>query len=343
MKGNNNMGEKTLVSVIIPIYNVELYLEECIKSVINQTYKNLEIILIDDGSIDKSGEICDRFAKQDSRIKVIHKENEGLSVARNTGIDIAKGEYIQFVDADDYIDINMIKETCEKAIKYDIDIVTFGHYILNNGETHCEEYNNEIVEFNNIEAIQELMKDNVIRNYAWEKLIKRELFTEIRFPEGKRYEDIATTPLLFEKAKNVLLFNKPLYYYRQREGSILHEQTDELRIEYINTTIEVTNYLKKYEELKLYCDYSILSATVRVYNDIALYNLKNLLSNSSVQKMYDMTKKIMDNSEKEKFIVENMTKIFKVHLYFLIYNKDKYIKSHKYLPILCAEHDNYEK
>ena len=168
-----------LISVIIPVYNVEKYLKECLDSVINQTHKNIEIILIDDGSTDNSGKICDEYRKKDDRIIVIHKSNEGLSSARNDGLIHAKGKYIQFIDSDDYVNRDMLEITYSIIKKYNADVVTFSHYILNDGKAICDCSKEEKV-LNKMEAMKELLLDNKIRNYSWEKLWKKELFQDIK-------------------------------------------------------------------------------------------------------------------------------------------------------------------
>lgn len=293
--------------------------------------------MIDDGSTDESGKICDEYKKLDNRVIVIHKSNGGLSSARNEGLEKARGEYIQFIDSDDYVKKDMLETIHSIAEKYSADVVSFAHYILNNDKVICD-YSNEEKVFDSISAIKELLLDDKIRNYSWEKLWKRELFNDIKFPEGKNFEDIATTPFLFEKANKIVLYDYPNYYYRQREGSILHIPSEELSISYIDTTLAVNRYMKKYPELEQYCNYSIVAATIRVYNDIALYELKDLYKNPKVEQLYIMFKNIMTNKENEKMIVENMSTIFKLHLYYLLQDKKKYIENNKYLPKLCAEH-----
>lgn len=327
-----------LISVIIPVYNVEKYLKECLDSVINQTHKNIEIILIDDGSTDNSGKICDEYRKKDDRIIVIHKSNEGLSSARNDGLIHAKGKYIQFIDSDDYVNRDMLEITYSIIKKYNADVVTFSHYILNDGKAICDCSKEEKV-LNKMEAMKELLLDNKIRNYSWEKLWKKELFQDIKFPEGKKFEDIATTPFLFEKANKIILYDYPQYYYRQRQGSILHIPSEELSISYIDTTIMINEYMQKYTQLEQYCNYSIVAATIRVYNDIALYNLESLYNNNKTEQLYNILKNIMKDKYNEKMIVENMNTTFKMHLYYLLKDKEKYIKNNKYLPKLCVEHN----
>ena len=198
-----------LISIIIPVYNVEKYLERCVKSVINQTYKNLEIILVDDGAKDNSGKMCDELSKLDSRIKVIHKENGGLSDARNFGLKIATGDYIGFVDSDDYIADDMY-ETLYYTIKNnnaDISIVSFYEMYKEKVIGVRDSGNLEIL--SKQEAMKELLIDTKIQSYAWNKLFKKELFNDLKFPTGKNFEDIATTLLLFEKCDKVALLEKP--------------------------------------------------------------------------------------------------------------------------------------
>ncbi len=207
---------ENMISVIIPVYNVEQYLYDCLISVIDQSYFDIEIILVDDGSTDNSGEICNIFASRDERIKVIHKENGGLSSARNAGLDIARGKFIIFVDSDDYLNRDMIEKL-------------YGALELSKAEIACCDYttlkfNDEISD--NIEvlkqrdAISRLFDDDGFKCFAWNKIYKRSLFSNIRYPEGKLFEDITTTYQLFKKVNKIVYIKEKLYYYRQRENSI---------------------------------------------------------------------------------------------------------------------------
>lgn len=335
--------EEGLISVIIPVYNVEKYLQECLNSVIAQTYKNIEIIVIDDGSTDNSGKICDEYAKKDNRIKVIHKANGGLSDARNFGIDISKGKYVYFVDSDDYIDIDTIESMYKIAKDYSADIVTFSHYILNEQNLFCN-YTSKIKELTNIEGIKEVVIDSKIRSYAWEKLWKKELFDEIRFPKGRKFEDIITTPLLFEKANKIVLYDVPKYYYRQRKDSILGKQTNELRIEYINSMCDVNEYLmKRYPELDKYLNYCVVNMTLNTYNDIATFGMYELLQEKIVQEIYCKSKKIMQDEENREFIKQKAGEVKYTHIEMLFSNKDKYIEEHLSLPVIYPEYIGKEQ
>lgn len=213
---------KPLISVIIPVYQVEPYLKHCIESVINQTYCNLEIILVDDGSTDGSGEICDQYADKDNRIKVIHQENQGLSAARNCGIETAQGEYLSFVDSDDWIDARFIEAMYEISVKAGCDIVqcNFQNVINDCSEEDKREGNYTVYsprEFSIATYTLLSWKCNV----AWNKLYKAFLFDGIRYPVGKFHEDEFTTYKLVWRANNIAVTNTKLYFYRQRTDSIM--------------------------------------------------------------------------------------------------------------------------
>ena len=210
------------VSIIIPIYNVEKYLRKCVDSVICQTYKNLEIILVDDGSPDSCPEICDSYVDLDSRIKVIHKQNGGLSDARNTGIDMSSGEYITFVDSDDYIENDMIEILISTLEENHCDISTCNNLIVHSDNivTIAPEQNiTRILATEN--ALENLFYKKDISVMATAKLYKKSLFKSIRFPIGKLNEDLATTYKLIAISKKIAVNSAKKYYYLQRHDSIM--------------------------------------------------------------------------------------------------------------------------
>lgn len=212
--------ERDLISVIVPIYNVENLLIKCVDSIINQTFKNLEIILVDDGSPDNCGKMCDDYALKDERIIVIHKKNGGLSSARNAGIDIAKGEYLMFVDSDDYVEYNF----CEKAYQIikdnNVTCASFGFFEHKKNITRALGTKNPRI-INAEEGILSVITSNeVIYNLAWNKIYNRSLFYRIRYPEGKLFEDQGTTYKLFDAAGIIYVDSSPLYHYVRREDSI---------------------------------------------------------------------------------------------------------------------------
>lgn len=237
--------EKALISVIIPVYKVEKYVEKCIQSVINQTYENLQIILVDDGSPDNCGKICDEYAKKDHRIEVIHKSNGGLSDARNKGLEIAKGEYIGFVDSDDYIEADMYEVLYNLLKQYNADVSICNFYTVSQGKISIKNADNGINEYNRIEILKEILLDKNIQSYAWNKLYKKELFDEIKYPIGKKYEDIGTTFFLLEKCNKVVVTGKSEYYYINRQDSIVNNVTETTITDYIELIMQRYDYIEE--------------------------------------------------------------------------------------------------
>lgn len=209
-----------LISVIVPIYSVEDYLEKCVNSIINQTYKNLEIILVDDGSPDKCPEMCDDFAKRDSRIKVIHKKNGGLSDARNVGIDCARGEYFVFVDSDDWVESTMIEHLLSICKKYDVKLASCARYISDGNSINTVVFSVSERAYSAEEALNEILSGKAIDVAAWDKIYSRDLFEDIRFPVGENNEDIAVFYKIVDRAGKVAHCGTAEYYYRNRPGSI---------------------------------------------------------------------------------------------------------------------------
>ena len=237
--------EKALISIIIPVYKVEKYLEKCIQSVINQTYENLQIIVVDDGSPDNCGKICDEYAKKDHRIEVIHKSNGGLSDARNKGLEIAKGEYIGFVDSDDYIEADMYEVLYNLLKQYNADVSICNFYTVSQGKISIKNADNGINEYNRIEILKEILLDKNIQSYAWNKLYKKELFDEIKYPIEKKYEDIGTTFYLLEKCNKVVVTGKSEYYYINRQDSIVNNVTESTITDYIELIMQRYDYIEE--------------------------------------------------------------------------------------------------
>lgn len=214
-----------LISVIVPVYNVEAYLKECVNSIRNQTYQKLEILLIDDGSPDHSGQLCDLLAQEDSRIRVIHKENGGLSSARNTGIEAATGEYLSFVDSDDWIDPQMYERLYHLIETHGAQVAAGGlqtslGYHFNPAYPTCA----EIELFSRTDALREVTRNQKITNSVCDKLWKKSLFDTVRFPEGEYFEDIKTSYKCLEKADIIAYDPRPAYIYRMTEDSISRGQ-----------------------------------------------------------------------------------------------------------------------
>lgn len=208
------------VSVIVPVYKVENYLKKCVNSLINQTLKDIEIILVDDGSPDSCGKICDEYAKNDSRVKVIHKQNEGLSEARNVGIMAAKSPYIGFVDSDDYVAEDMYEILYENLIKTHADVAICGLYDCYRTKKIPQFAGNEHLILDNEEALGLALEGVKLTVNAVNKLYKKELFSEIKFPKGKLSEDAFTIPLVLARARTVVFDSRPKYFYVHRGDSI---------------------------------------------------------------------------------------------------------------------------
>lgn len=214
----NRMSD--LISVIVPIYKVEEYLDECVQSIVSQTYRNLEIILVDDGSPDNCPQMCDAWASKDSRIKVIHKENGGLSDARNAGLDIAKGDYIAFVDSDDWIAPEMYEVMLSAINKEKADICSckiLSCYPGSEVEVGAAEY----TVGNSEEILSMIYNDTVYPVAAYNKLYRKSCWSKLRFPVGKICEDAFTTYLLVDGADKIVHLPEPFYYYRIRPNSIM--------------------------------------------------------------------------------------------------------------------------
>lgn len=220
-----------LISVIVPIYNMEDYITVCVDSLLHQTYPELEIILVDDGSKDRSGAICDSYAKADERVRVIHKENGGLSDARNAGMRIARGAYLGFVDSDDWADPNLFSRLYDALIQKRCQIAVCGKkYACNDGhlfhpctnDTACRNYNDgALYVMDEQEALLALARERQFQSHAWGKLFCRSVWEGIFFPKGKYYEDIYIMHRVFSNASRIAFLDQPLYYYRRREDSIV--------------------------------------------------------------------------------------------------------------------------
>ena len=224
------------VSVIIPVYNVEQYIQRCVDSVIRQSLSDIEIILVDDGSTDKSGEVCDEYASMDNRIFVVHKKNEGLSCARNVGIELAHSDYIMFVDSDDWVEQSFCELPFTCAKKENADIVFFSHNRVN-----CEENAQQLVKADYAGVLSEqaaIRFNSFVGAYAWEGIYRKRLFDNIKFPVGKKYEDLGCTHRLIHKSSKTIYIQEPLYNYRiGRKGSITSTLDNNTRMDRKEMTI----------------------------------------------------------------------------------------------------------
>lgn len=287
-------------SVIIPAYNVEKYIGRAIQSVTNQTFENYEILVVDDGSSDNCGKICDRYAKLDSRIEVIHKENEGLSAARNLGISKAKGQYIGFVDSDDWIDKHMYEHMHQIITEKKADVCICNFYNVIGNENTIKNANKGIQEYNKLQILKEVLLDKNIQSYAWNKLYKRELFDGIQYPVGKKYEDIGTTFYLLEKCNKIVVTGEPEYYYFNRADSIVNHNTEQTILDYMELVNNRYDYIeRRYKELKKYNEYYLAKILLTAYADASrLENIGKQLK-KELNQMNKKIKGIVQKDEKE--------------------------------------------
>lgn len=208
----------------MPIYNVEKYVEKCLLSIINQSWKDWELIVVNDGTTDTSRDICELYARQDTRIKIVDQENKGLSAARNYGLNVAKGKYIAFVDSDDYVHPQMYELLLSSFQKNDIDVSICDYMPVNEGETINPLIidNPDYTILSQKEILSGLLNEfGMLAAISWNKIYKKALFDNIRFPEGKIYEDAYIMHLVYDKCKRVSYLPQKLYFYTQREKSIM--------------------------------------------------------------------------------------------------------------------------
>lgn len=278
-----------LISIIVPVYNIELYIEKCVTSILEQSYNNFEILLIDDGSTDKSGDICELLAAKDSRIKVFHKKNGGLSDARNYGLQYMKGEYVCFIDSDDYVDKDYLKKLYEAIQEEEADVSLCSFKLVDENK---RELCSEVIRTPKKKITGKELLSEVLTSYgyqyvvAWNKLYKAELFFNLKFEKGKLYEDEFINFTLFYYCSKVAIVHDSLYCYTQRQGSIMQSS---MSIEKITTKIELHN-----KRLKFYYD----------NNDIELYNKAkqqycNWIISSLAEYSELFSKKIIINLQKD--------------------------------------------
>lgn len=232
------------ISIIVPVFNVEAYLEKCVDSVLNQTFIDFEVILVNDGSTDSSGEICDRYANQDERVVVFHQNYKGVSAARNAGVQAARGDYIGFVDSDDYIDQNMFSELyrlCQETGSQ-IAVCKLGREI--DGELVNRSHETNQIEMDHEEAMRQLFIGSLYRFSLCNKLFKKDCFQGVQFPEGRIHEDLSTTYKLFANANQVVYKNFIGYVYVKRNNSILTSRYDEKRLDSFMAWNEIIEFIK---------------------------------------------------------------------------------------------------
>lgn len=290
-----------MISVIIPVYNAEDFLEEAILSVFSQTYTDWELILVDDGSTDHSPVICDDIASDNSKVKVIHKKNGGLSSARNAGLERASGEYITFLDADDMLTPESLHVMLLSSEQAKADIVCgetkkFSHS-FSPADMSSSGSGSAIREFNPIKAIEEILYQRSIDNSAWGKLYKANLWKTIRFRENIGYEDLDVFYIVFRGANKIIKIENTVYLYRQHGGSYLHNFTPR-RADVLEVTERLTDYMRTYNESLLPAARSRqLSANFNILGLIAANNgRRNDITNRIADECWEKIKELRSES-----------------------------------------------
>lgn len=259
------------VSIIVPAYNVEKYLEKCMNSILNQEFHDFEVLLIDDGAKDKTPQICDKYASLDSRVRVFHKENGGLSDARNYGLDRMSGKYVTFIDSDDYVDVKYIGYMYHQIKKHSAQISIVQGQVILETEKPSEITITEEISIGSAEAVRMMLLRKKATHTSWGKLFEASLWSKIRFPKGQNYEDYATTYYVFAKANTVAYSDAQLYFYIQRTGSIMHDECSVRTLSVLNVSDDITEFIgSQWPECKI----EALDLQVHTY----LKNLQQILN-----------------------------------------------------------------
>lgn len=329
---------KKNISIIVPIYKVEKQLKKCINSILNQTFSNFELILVDDGSPDNCGKICDEYQKKDNRIKVIHKENGGLSDARNAGLDIAKGEYIGFVDSDDIIHPRMYEILFKCINKNNSDIVQCKFKKFKNSDEvkdDLDNYNEIFEEYDNNSAIMDMMDNNKINVNSWNKLYKSELFQTLRFPKGKIHEDEFLTYKLLYNSKKITYVDQELYYYYQNDNGIMNGSSILKRLDRIEALEERSKFFLENGDNDLYnkSNSALFFALNKLYF-IFKRNEQLKKDKENIEKLKSKIKKISMLLENNNYLSSTNSKIVKIinknNVFIDIYYIQNYLLSIKY-------------
>ena len=286
------------ISIIVPVYQVEKYIRQCIDSILAQTFTDFELILVDDGSMDNSGKICDEYAEKDKRIRVIHKENDGLSDARNKGLDNASGNYFMFVDGDDYIAPNMAECLYKKISEAKADIAACNYrYIFEDGKKDFSTENKaEVINANEIFYNRKNERNYGFWTVAWNKLYKREKFKSLRFRFGKYHEDEFWANDIYQMDIKAVTVSESLYYYRQRGNSIMGNKNIRKCFDIIEAFEERINVYLKEEK---YSD--------QAYK-VLIYSLEHLNESKKLIKIEEDKEQFIDKERKIKNIIEKLKK-----------------------------------
>lgn len=314
---------QSLITIVIPVYNTSQYLDRCVNSVQNQTYRNIEILLIDDCSNDQSGRMCDQYQSIDKRITVIHhKENKGLAEVRNTALKNATGEWIGWVDSDDFVELDMFESLYNVAIKEKAEIVICGLNKIQNGKIIIQ--NNGLPHsFDSKAGLKKLIEDIEIQNYMCDKLFRHDLFDGIRFPSNRVFEDISTTYKLFEKATRIHYTGVPKYNYCLRDNNIVNNETLEYKFMYFSAIddryIDLKGKINDQELIEL-MEYKNMKYAIHIFAN--LYVFSKLERNENINNLKDFLNRIKKYPKQFDYHKYKFGKMQKLVLPLLLYPND---------------------
>lgn len=310
---------KDLVSIIIPVYNVEQFLDRCIYSVIQQSYKLLEIILVDDGSTDNSGKLCEEYVSKDSRIQVLHKKNGGLSSARNAGMDIMSGEFFTFIDSDDWVEIDYIKELMKNIHEEDIDIVQCGYCVRNDDKKRT--YDAHIFEellVTKTDILDSFFKTQNLKTMACMKLYRAEPFQNIRFVNGRNNEDTIFFADYIDRIKYIKIIDKIMYNYYINSNSIMHAPLNKKKVDdaFFSAEYILNKCYTNFPDYSLYMMRNICNISVGLYMQLENAEMNTPLGTYILKKFDEYYP-----------IIKGKTYIFNCKIYwkFKIFNRSKWL------------------
>ncbi|MBS6600274.1 MAG: glycosyltransferase family 2 protein [Clostridium sp.] len=264
-----------MVSIIIPVYNVEEYIEECLKSILAQTYKDIELLIVDDGSTDNSLGLIREYENKFKKIRIFTQQNKGVSEARNLALNYVSGEFVLYIDPDDFLEPNMIEKMVNKAEKYNSDITICGYYLYyskDNANNKIFTYGiNENKTLSSLEVI-DMMLNYKLQGQLWNKLFKKDLLinNNFKFEPGRYIQDIFPVFKMVLKSSNITFIDEPLYYYRQRMSSTVNKKSKKLAEDYFHAMYSIMNYVKE-ENIKVNKNSYIAFRTIVLSNFIAMY------------------------------------------------------------------------
>ena len=276
-------SKEPLVSIIVPVYNVESFLRKSVDSLLAQTYKNIEIILINDGSTDTCGTMCDEYSGRYNQIRVIHQKNGGLSAARNTGIDMAKGDFLYFADSDDFIATDSIEYLVNMIDSFKSDIAIASYQLVDeNAETNSVYTHSDYmppVNMNAKSALEDALYERKTKFHAWGKLYRKELFNEIRYPEGKLFEDVGTTYKIYLKSNSISVSEAQKYFYTVRKGSITQSS-------YNPKMMDLIDFAEDINRISLHMEHEDIRAASDAYLFMSAINIIEVINKSNGKSNY---------------------------------------------------------